>query len=269
MTEHLLSIDVEDWFHTHNLAPAIDRNSWAEQESRVKQNVERLLTLLERSDSSATFFVLGWVAEHHPEVVEMIDASGHELASHGYNHRLLYKQSPEEVYEDIAQSLNVLHRQTSQDIAGYRAPSFSITDWTVDILRELGFDYDSSYLRATGHDRYGSLEISERSPLAVLDDDFLEVQLPVFSTPVCDIPCAGGAYFRALPYPIYKRILRRAKRPFVFYLHPWEIDPDQPRVKDAPLSNRLRHYTNLGKTESRLKRLLADFEWSPIESALQ
>jgi polysaccharide deacetylase family protein (PEP-CTERM system associated) len=234
----------------------------------VTQNVERLLDLFERHDVSATFFVLGWVAEHCPEIVETIDAHGHEIASHGYNHRLLYEQSRDEVRTDIERSLDSLQPLTQQTITGYRAPSFSITDWAIEILQDMGFEYDSSYLRATGHDRYGSLEVNGTAPITSVKDGFREVQLPVISTPVGEFPCAGGAYFRVIPYPIYRRLITRVQNPFVFYLHPWEIDPEQPRLRDAPLSNRLRHYTNLDKTEARLKRLLREFDWSAIESTL-
>jgi polysaccharide deacetylase family protein (PEP-CTERM system associated) len=153
-------------------------------------------------------------------------------------------------------------------VSGYRAPSFSITDWATEILAELGIEYDSSRFRASAHDRYGSLSTEADSTVTRLASGIREVQLPVVDIPGIQIPCAGGAYFRLLPYPLFRRIVSRSREAFVFYLHPWEIDPDQPRITDVPLSYRLRHYTNLERTEGRLDRLLADFDWSPIESLL-
>jgi len=268
VSRYLLTIDVEDWFHTHNLKPAIDRDSWAEQESRVKRNVTRLLELFDRYDATGTFFVLGWIAEQYPGVVKAIDEYSHRIACHGYNHRLLTEQSPEAVRADLTRALDAIRSATDQRIVGYRAPSFSITDWATDILADLGFEYDSSLFRVASHDRYGSLDTDSTNTISRLPNGLTEVQLPVVNLPGVDIPCAGGAYFRLLPYQIYRRIVEHVDGSFVFYLHPWEIDPDQPRVTDVPLSYRLRHYTNLHKTEPRLSRLLHDFDWDPIESVL-
>jgi polysaccharide deacetylase family protein (PEP-CTERM system associated) len=268
VSRYLLSVDVEDWFHTHNLKPAIDRDSWGDRESRIERNVTRLLELFDRHDATATFFVLGWIAEQHPDVVRAIEEHSHRIACHGYNHRLLHEQSPEAVREDLVRALDAIRSVTDQSIVGYRAPSFSITDWATDILSDLGFEYDSSLFRIGSHDRYGSLETDGTTTISKLPNGLQEVQLPVVDLPGINIPCAGGAYFRLLPYPIYRRIIERTDGPFVFYLHPWEIDPGQPRVRDVPLSYRLRHYTNLDKTEPRLSRLLDDFDWASIESAL-
>jgi polysaccharide deacetylase family protein (PEP-CTERM system associated) len=268
LSEYLLSVDVEDWFQTHNLQPAVDRDSWEQRESRVVENVNRLLRLFDRYDATATFFVLGWIADHHPEVVRAIDDHGHRIACHGYNHRLLYDQSPEEVRADVERSLDAITSLTEQQPVGYRAPSFSITDWAADILSDLGFEYDSSLYRVENHGRYGSVSTDRSGGTTRLQSGLREVELPVFDLPGLTVPCAGGAYFRLLPYPIFKQIVDRASEQFVFYLHPWEIDPGQPRVSDAPLSYRLRHYTNLDKTEGRLRRLLDDFDWTAIESGL-
>lgn len=268
MSDYHLSVDVEDWFHTHNLAPAVPRDTWGDHESRVGQNVSRLLELFDQFEARATFFVLGWVAEQYPDVVTEIDAHGHRIACHGYNHKLLYEQSPEEVRADVVRALEAIEPLTDQRVVGYRAPSFSITDQATEVLAELGFEYDSSLYRVDSHDRYGSLTVDSSAAVAELDAGITEVQLPVARVAHVTVPCAGGAYFRLLPYPLYKRLVRRTDGPFVFYLHPWEIDPEQPYLTDVPLSNRLRHYTNLGKTEGRLRRLLADFDWTTIESAL-
>lgn len=268
MSRFLLSVDVEDWFHTHNLAPAVDRNSWEDRESRVAANIDQLIELFDRYDATATFFVLGWIADHHPEVVEAIDEAGHRIACHGYNHRLLYDQSPKEVRADVERALEAIRTVTDQRIVGYRAPSFSITDYATDILADLGFEYDSSLYRVNSHGRYGSLDTGGTSAVSSLPSGLREVQLPVISLPGTSVPCAGGAYFRLIPYPIYRRIVEQVSGLFVFYIHPWEIDPGQPRLTDAPLSYRLRHYMNLDKTEPRLERLLANFDWTSIESAL-
>lgn len=269
MSRYLLSFDVEDWFHSHNLRASIDRDSWDEQEFRVEDNVSRLLELLDEYDARATFFVLGWVAERAPGMVEEIAARGHEIASHGYGHQLLYELTRDEAREDIRRSVSVLEKVTGQSIRGYRAPSFSITDWGTDVLTDLGFEYDSSLFRATVHDRYGSVSLDDTSTFATLDNGLVEAQLPVVSVLGFNVPWAGGAYFRLVPYPLYRRGVERATgdEPFIFYFHPWEIDPDQPRMSDLPLNYRLRHYTNVGKAESRLERLLSDFDWEPITSA--
>jgi polysaccharide deacetylase family protein (PEP-CTERM system associated) len=262
----LLSFDIEDWFHAHNLQTVTDRSSWTDYESRVERTATRILDLLEKHDTKATFFVLGWVAERTPGLVEEIDSRGHEIASHGYNHKLLYEQSTTAVRADIERSLEVLEPLTDQPINGYRAPSFSITDWAADILADLGFEYDSSSFAATGHDRYGELTVDSERTFATLDNGIIEAQLPLLDFPRISVPWAGGGYFRFIPYPVYRRGVERisSSQDFVFYLHPWELDPAQPRFDDLPLSYRIRHYTNLERTEARLEQLLTDFEWEPI-----
>lgn len=269
---HLLSFDVEDWFHAHNMAPAIDRSEWEECESRVKDATYRILDILGRYDTKATFFVLGWVAERHPELVREIDGRGHEVASHGYNHRILYEQTPEEVRADLERSLEILEPLTEEPIRGYRAPSFSITGWATELLAETDFEYDSSSFSVAKHDRYGDLDMADieatDEPIIRLPNGVTEIRLPTLQTPVGDVPWAGGGWFRFIPYRVFRWGIRRISDngPFVFYLHPWEIDPDQPRQRDIPATYRLRHYTNLDATFDRLTRLLEDFEWQPIAS---
>ena len=270
MSEFLLSFDVEDWFHAHNLKSAVSRDEWDDCEFRVEQNTLRILDLLDDHDTTATFFVLGWVADRVPDVVRAIDERGHEIASHGYNHRLLYEQSREEMRADLERSLDVLGELTDQRIRGYRAPSFSITDEAVDALADLGFAYDSSSFPVSGHDRYGSLSARSSETFAELDGGLVEAQLPKLGTGRFGVPWAGGGYFRFVPYPVYRRGVERIarSRDFIFYLHPWELDPEQPRFSELPLSYRVRHYTNLDETAGRLDRLLADFDWGPICDAL-
>lgn len=271
MTEHVLTVDVEDWFQTHNLREAVDRSDWGCMESRVLDNTRRLLDLFEEHGAEATFFVLGWVADKHPEVVREIDDRGHEIASHGYNHELLYELSTDAVREDIERSLEAIEPLTEQCIKGYRAPSFSITNEATDVLLDLGFEYDSSLFQITGHDRYGNLEVTDTDTVTTLDNGLTEVQLPNLDLPGLNIPWAGGGYFRVIPYPVYERVMRRlgsAENPFVFYLHPWEVDPEQPRLDGVGRLYRTRHYVNLDKTMSRLDRLLETGDWRAIRSIL-
>lgn len=267
---YLLSFDIEDWFHAHNMAPAVSRDEWTEYESRVREPTHRILDLLDQYNTHATFFILGWVAERHPDLVREIDQRGHEVASHGYNHRLLYNQTPSEVRADLNRSLEILQDLTDQPIEGYRAPSFSITDWASDLLAELGFVYDSSSFAAAGHDRYGQLNRDRKEPVTALSNGLTEVGLPVFDLSIASIPWAGGGYFRFIPYSVYSRGVQRlsTNQPFVFYLHPWELDPDQPRQTDIPWTYRVRHYTNLDATEARLEQLVRDFDWEPIRDGL-
>lgn len=265
----LLSFDVEDWFHAQNMRPAIGRDEWEDAEQRVVDRTRRILDLLSEYNASATFFVLGWVADHHPDLVHEIDCRGHEVASHGYNHKLLHEQSPAEVKADIERSLDVLNPLIDGEIRGYRAPSFSITDWGVEILANLGFAYDSSSFSVTGHDRYGSLSLPSNEGVVDLECGIKEVTLPQLEF-LTRIPWAGGGYFRFIPYEVYRRGVKRIsnRRDFVFYLHPWDLDPGQPRQLEIPLSYKVRHYTNIDRTENRLQRLLGEFDWQSIGSYL-
>jgi polysaccharide deacetylase family protein (PEP-CTERM system associated) len=270
VTGYYLSFDVEDWFHSHNLRPALDWEAWDDYEFRVVENTHRILDLLDDHETKATFFVLGYVAERAPELVAEIDDRGHELASHGYNHELLYEQSTEAVRDDIRRSVDLLRSVTEQSIRGYRAPTFSITEDALDVLAELGFEYDSSSFSAPVHDRYGSIDVSGPETFTTTANGLREVQLPLLDVGVTRIPWAGGGYFRFIPYPVYRRGVRRIgrQRDFVFYFHPWELDPGQPRITDVPLGYRVRHYTNLDRTAERLDRLLGEFDWEPIENGL-
>jgi polysaccharide deacetylase family protein (PEP-CTERM system associated) len=271
----LLSFDIEDWFHAHNLRPAVSRAEWESCEARVVSNTRKILRLLDKHDTNATFFVLGWVAKRHPHLVEEIAEDGHEIASHGCNHELLYEQSREDIQSDLRRSVDILRSIVDTPVLGYRAPSFSITDEAVEVLRELGFQYDSSSFAFSAHDRYGQLDAADTgSPgtFVRLANGLLEVRLPQVDIPMTGsaIPWAGGGYFRFIPYSVYQWGVQQIaeKQPFVFYLHPWDLDPNQPRFVSLPWSYRLRHYTNLDKTAARLDRLLADFEWQPIREAL-
>ena len=270
-----LTVDVEDYFHVAALAPNIHRDSWASRESRVVGNTQKLLAIFEQFDVRGTFFVLGWVAERHPQLVRDIAARGHEIACHGYSHRLVYEQSPEEFYAETLRAKNLLEEITGSAVVGYRAASYSIVReslWALDILVELGFAYDSSIFPVR-HDRYG-IPNAERVPhrLATLNGKSI-VEWPLATARIlgCRLPVAGGGYFRLLPYWLSRwglaSINRRESQPFIFYLHPWEVDPEQPRVSASWLS-RFRHYTNLGKCEERLRRLLGEFRFGSARDGL-
>jgi polysaccharide deacetylase family protein (PEP-CTERM system associated) len=270
-----LTVDVEDYFHVAALAPSIPRDSWDSRESRVVGNTRKLLSMFEQFDVKGTFFVLGWVAERHPELIRDIAADGHEIACHGYSHRLVYEQSPEEFHEETVRSKSLLEDITGARVLGYRAASYSVVRdslWALDILVELGFTYDSSIFPVR-HDRYG-IPDAERAPHRLTTPkgkSLVEWPLATASVLGARLPVAGGGYFRLLPYWLshwgLESINRRERRPFIFYLHPWEIDPGQPRVNASWLS-RFRHYTNLGKCEERLRRLLSEFKFGTAKEGL-
>jgi polysaccharide deacetylase family protein (PEP-CTERM system associated) len=271
----VLSIDVEDWFHVENLKPAISRESWRERELRVERNTERLLELMGDAPGSvrATCFVLGWVAERCPTLVRRIVDAGHEIASHGFGHELLTTLSPDAFRADVSRSKSLLEDLAGAEVRGYRAPSFSITDWAIPILREIGLSYDSSFFASVAHDRYGRLSgIPPDKAVVELAPGFHEVPISSLVVASRPIPWGGGGYFRAIPYRTYRWGIRRilaSGRPYVFYIHPWEIDPAQPRVAGIPTTYRVRHYLGLRRCETRLTSLLADFRWTTIASLVQ
>jgi polysaccharide deacetylase family protein (PEP-CTERM system associated) len=264
-----LSIDVEEWFCATNIASVIPPERWDSCPSRVVESTRKILEIL--GEARATFFVLGWVAERHPHLVREIAAAGHEVATHGYAHVQLDRLTPEEFADDLGRSLEILRNLSPDPVIGYRAPSFSITErtyWALPILEAHGIRYDSSIVPVAMHPTYGvanAPRVPHRISPGLLE--FPPAVLPVLGV---NIPIGGGAYFRLLPYPVTAlglRRLRSAGDPFVFYLHPWELDPSQPRVR-LPWGKRLRHYTNLARTEARLRRLLRAFRFTTIREAL-
>lgn len=270
-----LTVDVEDYFHVSALAPSIPRSEWDAREPRVLDNTRKLLGLFHRFDVRGTFFVLGWVAERYPQLVREIAAQGHEIACHGLSHRLVYQQSPEEFRAETRRAKRLIEDVAGCGVLGYRAASYSIVRdslWALDILVELGFVYDSSIFPVR-HDRYG-IPNAERIPHRLSTPggaSIVEWPLATAQLLGCRLPVAGGGYFRLLPYWLTRwglaSINRSESQPFIFYLHPWEIDPDQPRVATSLLS-RFRHYTNLGKCEARLQRLLGDFRFGTVRDSL-
>lgn len=268
----VMSVDVEDWFHVENLRPVVDRGSWGGQQLRVEKNVDRLLALMaSHGGVRCTWFVLGWVAERCPDLVRRIAAEGHEIASHGFGHELLDDLSPEGFRGDVIRSKALLEDLAGAPVVGYRAPSFSIKDWALPILRELGFVYDSSFFPTVGHDRYGRLTGADE-PVAELLPGFFEVSVSSLNLASFPVPWGGGGYFRLLPYRVFRagvRRILRSGRPYVFYIHPWEIDPDQPRPDGVSRLSGFRHYVGLERCERRLARLFADFRWTTMDDLLR
>jgi polysaccharide deacetylase family protein (PEP-CTERM system associated) len=273
-TSLAMSIDVEDWFHVENLRGVISRESWAGRELRLERTMDRMLELMAENDVRATCFVLGWVAERKPRLVRRIADAGHEVASHGYHHELVHELTEAEFLADVRRSKDVLEELAGKQVRGYRAPSFSLTDWAIPLLEEAGFEYDSSLFPTTvTRDRYGKpAGLSGGDVSQVREGGLTEVPLSCLQIRGQALPWAGGGYFRLLPYPVFKSGVQRvlsSGRPYIFYIHPWELDPGQPRVAGLRRSQRMRHYLNLEKTESRWTALLRDFTWTSIADLLE
>jgi polysaccharide deacetylase family protein (PEP-CTERM system associated) len=270
-----MTVDVEDYFQVSAFEGFAPRHRWDGFESRVCANTDRLLAVFHDAGISGTFFILGWVAERHPALVQRIAAAGHEIASHGYAHRLVYDLTRAAFRDDVRRSKDLLEAAAGVRVYGYRAPSFSVTPrslWALDVLIEEGFDYDASIF-PIHHDRYG-IPLSPRQPYVLERAQGTLIEAPASAVRLgpLNLPVGGGGYFRLLPYAWTRwgisRINSRDQRPVIFYLHPWEIDPGQPRLPSGWVS-RLRHYRNLTETEARLKRLLAEFEFGTMRQILQ
>jgi polysaccharide deacetylase family protein (PEP-CTERM system associated) len=267
-----MSVDVEDWFQVENLKPVIPASTWESRERRVEPNTMRILELLEARNARATFFILGWVGERHPGLVRRIAEAGHEIASHGYGHELVYSLSEAAFRADVERSKKSLEDLTGTAVLGYRAPCFSITDWAVGILQELGFEYDSSVFHTVAHDRYGRLTgVAMGRPVVELRPGFHEVCISCLPLGRMALPWGGGGYFRLIPFAAWRAGVRRilgAGSPYVFYIHPWEIDPGQPRMEALGRMNRFRHYVNLDRCEGRFRSLLSTFRWTSVRDVL-
>jgi len=266
-----MSIDVEDYFHVSVFDGIVPRSGWDTMESRVCANTERLLDIFAEYEVRSTFFVLGWVGERYPDLVKTIAARGHEVASHGYAHRLVYDQTRAAFRDDVRRAKALLEDASGRPVLGYRAPSYSITPrslWALDVLIEEGYRYDSSIFPIR-HDRYG-IPVSDRRPYRIDRPSGGLMEVPGSTTRLgpMNLPVAGGGYFRILPYRWTRwgiaRVNERENRAAVFYLHPWEIDPGQPRLPAGRLG-RFRHYRNLTHTEVRLRQLLTDFRFDTME----
>jgi len=270
-----MSVDVEDYFQVSAFDDVVDRRDWEKLPSRVVQNTSRLLDLFDEFGVRATFFVLGWVADRFPELVKRISLAGHELASHGYHHRLVYTQTPDEFREDVRRSKRLIEDLSGQAVRGYRAPSYSITReslWALDVLIEEGYAYDASIFPIR-HDRYG-IPDAPRHPhqRSSASGQLTEAPPSTVRMGATNFPIAGGGYFRILPYWWTRwgisRLNHRERQPAIFYLHPWEVDPEQPRLPASRLS-RFRHYRNLDKTEPRLRALLSEFRFDSVAEAIK
>jgi polysaccharide deacetylase family protein (PEP-CTERM system associated) len=273
---HAMTVDVEDYFHVAAFNKVIDPSTWDSWPCRVEQNTNTLLALFDRNKIKITFFILGWVAERYPELIKRIHAQGHEIASHGYSHQLIYKQDPKVFREETAKSKQILEDLIQQPIAGYRAASYSITRnslWALETLAELGFTWDSSIF-PTRHDNYGIPGSPEEPYKIGTRQGKILTEFPLTTAKVLgqSIPAAGGGYFRQYPYFVSRWLFEIASlnqtKPQIFYLHPWEIDPDQPRVPNASWFSNFRHYTNLHRCLPRLERMIADFKFGTISESL-
>ena len=262
-----LSVDVEDWFQVGAFETVIERDAWETLPRRVERNTDKVLALFEQAGVKATFFTLGWVAARHPALIRRIADAGHEVASHGWDHRRVFTLTEAEFRADLERARAALEDASGQRVTGYRAPSFSIdarTPWAHPLLAELGYAYSSS-VAPLRHDHYGWPESPRFAWRPVAGADLIE--LPVTTVDVAGrrLAAGGGGFFRLLPYAFSSwavgRVNRGERRPAIFYFHPWEIDPGQPRVAGAPLKSRLRHYTNLSAMQPKLLKLLMDHQW--------
>lgn len=273
---HALSVDVEDWYQVSAFESVVPRSTWAERESRVEANTTVLLDLFDKHDVKGTFFTLGWVAERHPGLIAAVHARGHEVASHGYEHRLVYELSPAAFRADLERTRTALEAATpmkSTQLAGFRAPSFSVRDdtpWIHDMLADLGYRYSSSVFPVR-HDRYGIPDFPRGPTIVECSGGRTIYELPMTTWRLFgrNFPAAGGGWLRLLPLAATRRALRQAEdegRPGMLYLHPWEIDPDQPRLAAASRMSKFRHTVNLHKTASRLERLFERFRFGRMDA---
>lgn len=270
-----MTVDVEDYFHVAAFKNSISPRDWERWPSRVCANTLRLLDLFDEHSIQGTFFILGWVAERQPELVREIQNRGHEIASHGYSHQLIFEQTPSVFREETRRSKELLEDICGTPVIGYRAASYSITRrslWALDILAELGFTWDSSIF-PVHHDTYGMVESPRHPYRLVTPSGAVLTEFPLSTARIAglSIPAAGGGYFRQYPYWLSRFLLNRAAdtgQPRIFYLHPWEVDPDQPRVAGAGWKSNFRHYRNLHRCMDRLRRLCQDFRFTSVEKQL-
>ncbi len=260
-----MTIDVEEWFQVENLKSAISRSEWETCDSSVTKNINIILDIFKEYDVRSTFFILGWLADRNPIIVKKIFDHGHEVASHGYGHSVISELNDSQLYDDIKKSKQILEKLIQNPIRGYRAPNFSVNDNVIDILKDLNFNYDSSYNPFQIHSRYGSLEkyYIKDANITKLSNGIYEIPISSIKIGGMNFPIGGGAYFRLLPYFLFKNLaLRKASQDnlYNFYIHPWEFEPNQPRIKGIGLSHHLRHYSGLNKTVYRLKKLIKAFK---------
>ena len=273
--KNAFTVDVEDYFQVEAFSSVIDKNKWDSYECRVEKNTDLILGLLDNENIKGTFFILGWIAKRYPQVVHNITAQGHEVASHGMSHQLIYKQHQDTFRKETRNAKALLEDLCQKEVIGYRAATYSITNeslWALDILAEEGFRYDSSIFPMR-HDKYG---ISDACPVPHIlktpsGYEITEFPISTVKTKRWTLPVAGGGYFRIFPY-MYTRWglskLNKQNKPFVFYIHPWEVDPDQPLTLGISRLSKFRHYSNMARCQTRLSKLLNDFEFSTMENVL-
>ena len=267
-----LSVDVEDWFQVGAFETVVAREAWEGLECRVEANCERVLALFAAHGIKATFFTLGWIAERYPATIKAIAAQGHEVASHGWDHKRVFTLNPSSFADDLRRTRETLEGITGQPVTGYRAPSFSIdarNPWAHEVLVEHGYRYSSS-VAPVAHDHYGWPEAPRFAFRPVAGSPLIEIPVTTAEVAGRRFAAGGGGFFRVLPYALSRWAIRqvnaREGRPAVFYFHPWEVDPEQPRVAGAPLRSRLRHYTNLSRMHGKLERLLGEFRWGRMDA---
>lgn len=267
-----MTVDVEDYFQVSAFEPYITKQQWDTLPHRVELNTHRILDIFDAGGIKATFFTLGWVAERYPGLIGRIIKDGHELACHGYEHTRVTEQTPDQFREDVSRTKNILEALSGMEVKGYRAASYSIgvkNLWALDVLQEAGFKYSSS-IYPVKHDLYGM----PNAPRFIYDpldkQDFKEIPITTVRLGRKNLPCGGGGFFRFYPYAFSKwafnHVNKKEKQAGIFYFHPWEIDPEQPRQQGLSLKTRTRHYLNLHRMESRIMRLLQDFNWDTMEN---
>ena len=266
-----MSVDIEEWFQVGAFENVIDRGQWDGLGSRVEANCDAIIDLFAEAQIRATFFTLGWVAQRHGAMMRRIADAGHEIASHGWDHTRVFTMDASAFTDDLARTREVLENATGQRVSGYRAPSFSIdarTPWAHRVLAEQGYAYSSSVAPII-HDHYGWREAPRFAFLPVAGSTLLEVPVTTAEVRGARMAAGGGGFFRMLPYGLSRwaiaRVNARDQQPAVFYFHPWEIDPDQPRQNQAPLRSRVRHYTNLSGMKAKLARVIGDFAWGRMD----
>ena len=271
VTTNAMTVDVEEYFQVTALQGRVAREAWERLPGRVEGNCDRVLALFDDKGVKATFFVLGWIAERYPRLVRRIVEGGHELASHGYDHVRATQQNPAEFYEDVTRTKRLLEDIGGCPVNGYRAASYSIGAanlWALDELQRAGYVYSSS-IYPIRHDLYGMPGAPRFAFHPRGDAGILEIPVSTITVLKRRFPCGGGGYFRLLPYAYFRWALRRVNRrdgmPCIFYFHPWELDPGQPRQGGLGWKSRMRHYVNLDKTEQRLRTLLSDFNWERVD----
>jgi len=267
-----ISVDVEDWFCVYNFESIISKEDWKNLEYRAEINTLNILNIFDKNETKGTFFILGWIAERSPNLILEIEKRGHEIGLHTYSHALITKLDESTFEKEIVKGLEAIYKSgIKQKVIGFRAPSFTITKktlWAIDILKKYNFKYDSSVFPVGFHPDYGFAD----APLSpyIIKDNVYEIPLTVARMFGKNIPCSGGGYFRLYPYFVTKFLLKsvnKENRSIIFYLHPWEIDKEQPRVR-LPLIKKFRHYNNINKTERRLNKLLIDFKFSKIRDII-